>query len=65
MESEVGGPEYETLWSFGSDCDVYDLDAVNEANMLCNEYGLIQFQLVQLLRLQWNYIKEDILKMKK
>ena len=38
--SEVGGPEYETLWSFGSDCDVYDLDAVNEANMLCNEYGL-------------------------
>jgi Aldehyde:ferredoxin oxidoreductase len=38
--TECGGPEYETLWSFGSDCDVYDLDAVNEANMLCNEYGL-------------------------
>ena len=37
---EVGGPEYETLWSFGSDCDIYDLDAINEANMLCNEYGL-------------------------
>ncbi|MGL5694395.1 MAG: aldehyde ferredoxin oxidoreductase family protein, partial [Peptostreptococcaceae bacterium] len=37
---ECGGPEYETLWSFGSDCDVYDLDAINEANMLCNEYGL-------------------------
>ncbi len=37
---EVGGPEYETLWSFGSDCDVYDLDAINEANMKCNEYGL-------------------------
>lgn len=36
----VGGPEYETLWSFGSDCDMYDLDAINEANMLCNEYGL-------------------------
>lgn len=38
--TECGGPEYETLWSFGSDCDVYDLDAINEANMLCNEYGL-------------------------
>ncbi|MGL5346606.1 MAG: aldehyde ferredoxin oxidoreductase family protein [Peptostreptococcaceae bacterium] len=37
---EVGGPEYETLWSFGSDCDVYNLDAINEANYLCNEYGL-------------------------
>lgn len=38
--TECGGPEYETLWSFGSDCDVYDLDAINRANMLCNEYGL-------------------------
>ena len=38
--TECGGPEYETLWSFGSDCDVYDLDAINTANMLCNEYGI-------------------------
>lgn len=38
--TECGGPEYETLWSFGSDCDVYDINAVNRANMLCNEYGL-------------------------
>jgi Aldehyde:ferredoxin oxidoreductase len=38
--TECGGPEYETLWSFGSDCDVYDLNAANVANMLCNEYGL-------------------------
>ena len=38
--TECGGPEYETLWSFGSDCGIYDLDAINEANMLCNEYGL-------------------------
>ncbi|KZL90709.1 aldehyde ferredoxin oxidoreductase family protein [Clostridium magnum] len=38
--TECGGPEYETLWSFGSDCGVYDLNAVNTANMLCNEYGL-------------------------
>ena len=38
--TECGGTEYETLWSFGSDCDVYDLNAINVANMLCNEYGL-------------------------
>ncbi|NLJ98424.1 MAG: aldehyde ferredoxin oxidoreductase family protein [Tissierellia bacterium] len=36
----VGGPEYETVWSYGADCDVYDYDAINEANLLCNEYGL-------------------------
>ncbi len=36
----VGGPEYETIWAFGADCAVYDLDAINDANMLCNEYGL-------------------------
>src|SRR5690606_12345873 len=33
--SVVGGPEYETVWSYGADCDVYDYDAINEANMLC------------------------------
>lgn len=37
---EVGGPEYETIWAFGSDCDNYDLESINEANELCNEYGL-------------------------
>lgn len=36
----VGGPEYETIWSFGADCDVYDYDSINECNMICNEYGL-------------------------
>ncbi len=37
--TEVGGPEYETIWSFGADCDVYDYDAINECNFICNEYG--------------------------
>ncbi|MDD4510711.1 MAG: aldehyde ferredoxin oxidoreductase family protein [Oscillospiraceae bacterium] len=35
-----GGPEYEPLWAYGADCDCPDLTVVNEANMLCNEYGL-------------------------
>ena len=35
-----GGPEYETLATFGSYCGVSDLAAVSRANQLCNMYGL-------------------------
>lgn len=35
-----GGPEYETLSTFGSYCGVKDLNAIAYANKLCNEYGL-------------------------
>jgi aldehyde:ferredoxin oxidoreductase len=35
-----GGPEYETLATFGSYCGVSDLAAVSLANQLCNMYGL-------------------------
>ena len=36
----IGGPEYETVWAFGSDCGNYDLESINIANEYCNEYGL-------------------------
>ncbi len=36
----VGGPEYEVLWAYGGSCGVSDIVAINEANHLCNEYGL-------------------------
>jgi aldehyde:ferredoxin oxidoreductase len=35
-----GGPEYETIWAFGSDCGVSDLPAIIKANFWCNEMGL-------------------------
>ena len=35
-----GGPEYETLASFGSYCGVDDLNAVVKCNELCNRYGM-------------------------
>lgn len=35
-----GGPEYETIWAYGSQCGVDNLEAVAKANALCNEYGL-------------------------
>lgn len=34
------GPEFETLWAFGADCGVDDLEAIIKANLLCNQYGL-------------------------
>lgn len=40
VESRYGGPEYETLGAFGSDCDITDLAAICKANELCQRYGL-------------------------
>jgi len=37
---EGEGPEYETVYSLGSDCGVEDLAAVTKANFLCNELGM-------------------------
>ncbi len=37
---EGEGPEYETVYSLGSDCGVDDLAAVTKANYLCNELGM-------------------------
>ena len=40
VESRYGGPEYETLGAFGSDCGVSDLAAICKANELCQRYGI-------------------------
>ncbi len=37
---EGGGPEYETIWSYGSDCGVNDFEKIIEANHWANEYGI-------------------------
>ncbi|MHC5079152.1 MAG: aldehyde ferredoxin oxidoreductase family protein, partial [Planctomycetota bacterium] len=34
------GPEYETVWAFGAQCGVNDLEAVTHANYRCNRLGL-------------------------
>ncbi|OHD21201.1 MAG: hypothetical protein A2064_08570 [Spirochaetes bacterium GWB1_66_5] len=34
------GPEYETIYAFGSDCGVSSLPAVIRADQLCTEYGM-------------------------
>ncbi|MHA2363458.1 MAG: aldehyde ferredoxin oxidoreductase family protein, partial [Candidatus Hodarchaeales archaeon] len=38
--SKGEGPEYESIGSFGSMCDIDDLEAITYAHFLCNEYGL-------------------------
>ena len=35
-----GGPEYETIGTFGTYCGISDLNAVALANQLCNQYGI-------------------------
>ena len=40
VERRHGGPEYETISTFGSYCGVADLPAIALANKICNEYGL-------------------------
>lgn len=35
-----GGPEYETLSTFGSYCGIGDMNAVSLANQICDQYGL-------------------------
>jgi len=37
---EGEGPEYETAWSFGAQCGVDNLEAIFEANQVCNDMGL-------------------------
>jgi aldehyde:ferredoxin oxidoreductase len=39
-DPRYGGPEYETLGTFGSYCGVNDLAAVAYANQICNEYAV-------------------------
>ena len=34
------GPEFETIWAFGAQCGVKDLNAITKANYICNELGL-------------------------
>ena len=39
-DPRYGGPEYETLGTFGSYCGVNDLAAISLANQMCNEYSV-------------------------
>ena len=60
----VGGPEYEPLWAYGGNCGNNDLNAIDEANMWCNELGLdaisVPCTIAAAMELyQRGYIKEE------
>ena len=38
--AEGEGPEYETAWALGAACGIDNLEAITEANYLCNDLGL-------------------------
>lgn len=40
VDQRYGGPEYETIATFGTYCGIGDLHAVAYANQLCNMYGM-------------------------
>jgi aldehyde:ferredoxin oxidoreductase len=40
VDPTYGGPEYETLATFGSYCGIADLKAISLANQICNMYGM-------------------------
>ncbi|MCX5918235.1 MAG: aldehyde ferredoxin oxidoreductase, partial [Deltaproteobacteria bacterium] len=40
VDPVYGGPEYETLGAFGSNCGVEQIEAIMKANELCCRYGL-------------------------
>jgi aldehyde:ferredoxin oxidoreductase len=40
MDTRYGGPEYETIASFGSNCGIRSLEAIAAANQKCNANGL-------------------------
>jgi aldehyde:ferredoxin oxidoreductase len=40
VDPKYGGPEYETIGSFGSSCGNSDMETVCICNQLCNMYGL-------------------------
>ena len=40
VNPKYGGPEYETLSTFGSYCGIDDLAAIALANQICNEYAV-------------------------
>jgi aldehyde:ferredoxin oxidoreductase len=40
VDPYYGGPEYETLSTFGSYCGIGDINAISLANQICDQYGL-------------------------
>jgi aldehyde:ferredoxin oxidoreductase len=61
VEKLYGGPEYETLSTLGSYCNVGDLDAISLANQLCNQYGADTISLGAIIAFAMDCYEHEIL----
>lgn len=61
VDPQYGGPEYETLASFGSYCGVDDMSAVVKCNELCNRYGMDTLSLGGTLAWTMECVEEGLL----
>jgi aldehyde:ferredoxin oxidoreductase len=57
-----GGPEYETVAAFGSNCGIDDLKAISYVNQLCNAYGLDTISTGSLISFAMECYENGILK---
>ncbi len=60
-EPKYGGPEYETLSTFGTYCGIDDIEAISEANQLCNMYGMDTISCGATIAWAMNCFEEGIL----
>jgi aldehyde:ferredoxin oxidoreductase len=60
-DPHYGGPEYETLATFGSYCGIDDLKAVAQASQLCNQYGMDTISCGATVAWAMNCFQEGIL----
>lgn len=56
-----GGPEYETLGAFGSKCEIDDLNAIAEANYICNRMGMDTISAGQIIATAMEWFEKGII----
>lgn len=61
VSAHYGGPEYETLSTFGSYCGIDDLQAISLASQLCNAYGADTISAGATLAFAMNCYEQEIL----
>ena len=58
---EGEGPEFESAWAFGAQCGIDDLDAITEANYLCNDLGLDTISMGNIIGCAMELAQEGLL----
>lgn len=56
-----GGPEYETIGAFGSKCEIDNLNAIAEANYICNRLGLDTISTGQTIATAMEWYEKDLI----